>query len=373
MQGHDDATMLATSTIGLSLATAVLGCGLVLVGKLRLAQYVQFLPTCVVGGYLAFIGWFCGISGVMLMAGSSNLTLAILRDKFVFVLPGLAGGALIYLAVTKLRHMAALPTSIFMEICIFYMILWATGTTVDEATDDGWIRRMEKPLPLLHTWDFFRFDKVDWSVFPNLILTELSMIFVVSLSSSLDVAAIEIELNKPLHYNHELKMVGISNIVSGITGGYTGSYIFSQSIFSLRAGIRSRLAGFVLALVQFLVLALPFPILKYVPNFFFGSLLAMICIDLMFEWLWDVRHRVTRVEHWICFSTFALIHVLEVEYGILAGVTLYLACKKAGFDVGESKFISHEDILEEEAIIEMQVDDMDSDDTSSKPTCYGTM
>jgi hypothetical protein len=100
LQGHDDATMLATSTIGLSLATAVLGCGLVLVGKLQLAQYVQLLPTCVVGGYLAFIGWFCGISGVMLMVGSSKLTLAILRDKLIFVLPGVVGGALIYLAVT---------------------------------------------------------------------------------------------------------------------------------------------------------------------------------------------------------------------------------------------------------------------------------
>jgi SulP family sulfate permease len=44
------------------------------------------------------------------------------------------------------------------------------------------------------------------------------MIFVVALSSSLDVAAIELELNSPLDYNHELKTVGISNIISGLTG-----------------------------------------------------------------------------------------------------------------------------------------------------------
>ena len=54
------------------------------------------------------------------------------------------------------------------------------------------------------------------------------MIVVVALSSSLDIAAIDLEVPKPLAYNYELKMIGLSNLVSGLTGGYTGSYIFSQ-------------------------------------------------------------------------------------------------------------------------------------------------
>lgn len=44
-QGRDAETMLATVTVGLSLATVLLGCGLVLVGYLRLAEHVQRLPT----------------------------------------------------------------------------------------------------------------------------------------------------------------------------------------------------------------------------------------------------------------------------------------------------------------------------------------
>lgn len=50
------------------------------------------------------------------------------------------------------------------------------------------------------------------------------MISVVALSSSLDIAAIEIELKRPLDYNHELRTVGWSNVISGLLGGYTGSY-----------------------------------------------------------------------------------------------------------------------------------------------------
>ena len=125
--------------------------------------------------------------------------------------------------------------------------------------------------------------------------------------------------------------------MSGLTGGYTGSYIFSQSIFSLRAGIRSRAAGVVLAMCQLTVLVLPFSVLQFVPNFFFGSLLSMICIDLMYEWLWDVRKTITTAEYVLSLSTFVLIQVFDVECGILGGVGLYALCWKAGFNVGELK------------------------------------
>jgi sulfate permease, SulP family len=44
-QNSDEATLLATVTVGLSVATALLGCGLLLVGHWRWAQYMQLLPT----------------------------------------------------------------------------------------------------------------------------------------------------------------------------------------------------------------------------------------------------------------------------------------------------------------------------------------
>lgn len=42
--------------------------------------------------------------------------------------------------------------------------------------------------------------------------------------------------------------VGLSNMVSGLLGaGFTGSYIFSQTIFSMRAHVKSKLHGFIIA------------------------------------------------------------------------------------------------------------------------------
>jgi MFS superfamily sulfate permease-like transporter len=91
----------------------------------------------------------------------------------------------------------------------------------------------------------------------------------------------------------------------------------------------------VLAFCQLVVLILPFPILSYVPNFFFGSLLIMIMTDLVVEWLWSVREKVSNIEYVICVATFILIQAIGVEYGILAGVVIYMASRKLGLDVGQ--------------------------------------
>jgi hypothetical protein len=71
--------------------------------------------------------------------------------------------------------------------------------------------------------------------------------------------------------------------------------------------------------------------------FFFGSLLVMICIDLVHKWLWDVRAKVTGAEYGICLATFILIQFLGVEYGIIASVALYVTCLKLGLNVGDQK------------------------------------
>lgn len=240
---------------------------------------------------------------------------------------------MIYVMVRRINHFAVLPACIVFLVSAFYATLAATGTTVDEARDDGWISDADAPPVWYHTWDYLRPSKVVWSALPHQTLTVLSMIFVVALSSSLDVAAIELELGRPLDYNRELRMVGLSNAVSGLTGGYTGSYIFSQSIFALRAGIRSRLSGYVVALAELITVILPFSLLSYVPNFFFGSLLVMIALDLCCEWLWEVRTKVTSAEYGVALGTFGLIQAAGVEYGILLGIALHVALSKMGFEM----------------------------------------
>ena len=67
--GGSDEEILSTTIVLLGLSTACLGTVLIVAGKFKIADAVAYLPLPVVGGYLAFIGYFCVEAGVALCIG----------------------------------------------------------------------------------------------------------------------------------------------------------------------------------------------------------------------------------------------------------------------------------------------------------------
>ena len=90
----------------------------------------------------------------------------------------------------------------------------------------------------------------------------------------MDIAAIQQDVPFKIDFNRELTTVAVSNMIAGASGaGYTGSYIFSQTVFTMRAGVNSRINGWIIAGAEFFVFALPFSLVQYLPNYFLGALL----------------------------------------------------------------------------------------------------
>jgi sulfate permease, SulP family len=84
------------------------------------------------------------------------------------------------------------------------------------------------------------------------------------------------DMGEALDTNMELKTVGIGNLLSGLSLGYTGSYIFSQTIFTYRTGVHSRWIGVFIVIIFAYVIASPINLLEVVPLFFLGSTLVFI-------------------------------------------------------------------------------------------------
>lgn len=53
----------------------------------------------------------------------------------------------------------------------------------------------------------------------------------------------------------------------------------------------------------------------------------------MWEWLFEVKQKVTKAEYIVVWSSFIFIQMLGVEYGIAAGIVLYLLGNKLGFQM----------------------------------------
>jgi len=328
---ENKAAIIPTTLVALSLSTTLLGVAVFALGKLKLAKLVAYLPMPVVGGYLAFIGLFCLLAGVGLSIGEDvssvmDITKAFNLRGLILLTPAMLGGALLAVAARKAKRWYTLPVCIVAMPLAFYIILFASGMSIADAQNAGWL---SKPDPAVQTgpfwtvWELFDFSLVEWARVPEQAVAWISMVFVVSFSSCLDVVAIEYDLGAPLNIDHELCTVGISNMISGIAGGYTGSYIFSQTIFTFRTGTNSRLVGLVVIIAEAGLFMAPINVMEIVPLFFFASTLIFIAFDLMMEWLIEVWPKVSKREYMVLMTTFLVISATDdLILGIAIGIGL---------------------------------------------------
>lgn len=317
--------IVSTTIVLLGLATACLGAVLVVMGKFRLADAVAYLPLPVVGGYLAFIGYFCLEAGVALCISHPIMKPSdwgyLFDDKsLLLATPGIIAGMFLTLVSRKCSNDAILPISMVAIPLAFYVLMFISGNTIEDARDGGWVGESSPSVPASDLLLLVDFHKVRWDLSKDLISTWAGMVFVVSFSSCLDVAAISMDMGESLDTNNELMTVGISNFVSGLAGGFTGSYIFSQTIFTYRTNCRSRWIGVIVAFTFILVVISPVNFLEVTPLFFLGSTLIFIGFDLLFEWIIEVRHKLLLSEYLVLLATFVAVQFLGINAGIGLGI-----------------------------------------------------
>ncbi|KAJ8566750.1 hypothetical protein ON010_g6373 [Phytophthora cinnamomi] len=282
---------VTTSIVTIGIATASLGICLVVMGKLRLAALASYLPMPVIGGYLAYIGIFCFYAGLALCTGlvvnnvESMLNVFENAHDVLLCVPGVLGGEFLLVVSQRYDNSFILSGAIMIMPVVFFFIM------------------------LVH-----------WGQLPKQFGTWLGMVFIVAFGSCLDIAAIELDMGSKLDFNHELKTVGWSNVVSGVLGGYSGSYIFSQTIFTYRSKINSRIVGVCVIIAEFGVVLAPVSVMSYVPRFFFAATLIFIAIDLMIEWLVLTYKKMSLREYVVLWLTFIAVNIESLDVGMLIGV-----------------------------------------------------
>ena len=159
----------------------------------------------VVGGYLAYIGYFCIQAGTSLcisesMMGFADWNLLLDTSNLRLALPGLVTGLLLTIT-SRIASSSVLPLVMVAIPVLFYFIVWMCETPLEEVREMGWIGQTSPAVPISDVFQIIDFSKVRWDLIVDIIPTWFGMVFVVSFASCLDVAAISIDMGQPLDTN----------------------------------------------------------------------------------------------------------------------------------------------------------------------------
>lgn len=338
--GRDAETALGTALLTMTVSTFLVGLATLFVARRHLAQLVKYIPLPVMGGYLAFVGYFCIASGVGLGVSVEIGTVASWAGLFhrlplIKLAPTLAACAAMVVTLERSQHPLALPSVLVALVAVFHAVLYVSGVSLATAQESGWV--MPPAAESVEFWKLWRLYHVtDWSLsgiyFPaalRQVAKAAGLLLVVVFGSCMDIAAIQADVPYKIDFDRELTTVALSNMATGLVGvGYTGSYIFSQTVFTMRAGVTSTLNGWVIAGVELLVFALPYSIVQFLPNYFLGALLLWFGVEISRDWLYLSYYKLTAVEYGLLWLTFGSIMQWGLEGGIAAGIvfsTLFFA------------------------------------------------
>lgn len=330
------AEVVGTALVTTVVATFIMGLLTVGVGYFRLASIVQYIPLPVVGAYLAYVGYYVLAAGMGLGAQVEIELLKdwvrlLHKDALIRLVPTCGSALAVLCTMRYARQPWVLPLLLATIPAIFHLVLMGGGWTLEEAIANDWCYPPQGNGEAQPFWELYRLFHLGdiklkglylpamWEQVPKII----TLFFVQAFGATLDVAAIQADYPEPVDYNEELITVGLANLVAGAAGtGFTGSYIFSQSIFSMKSGVTSYLHGWVLCATQLAMFLLPYSVIQYVPKFFFGALLVVFGVEILTDWLGHSFYKVSLVEYLLLLATLAATMGTNLEVGIAIGIVL---------------------------------------------------
>lgn len=161
-------------------------------------------------------GYFCVMAGVSLCIDKAMIVPAdwaylLNMDLLTLAIPGLVAGLGFCLVSRYSTSDTTLPIFMVSLPLLFYVLIYITGYGVDPARDHGWLGPLSQPVSPQKVFELVKLDQVHWFVLKDCFAIWAGMVFVVSFSSCLDVAAISMDMGEALDVNNELMTVGVSN------------------------------------------------------------------------------------------------------------------------------------------------------------------
>ncbi len=308
----------ATIIVAIMITTLVTGLFLLLLGRMKLGNLVRYIPYPVTGGFFAGIGYIFIQGGLTVASGQSASLVAFIDTNFIQLVLPVIVLALCLIAGKMFRdNRLSVPGILLLSILIFYVVLAVAGMSREEAALRGLLPTIEATGTMIPVFHLEYLQEVKWLA----VSQQLGSIVVVALLCSmmllLDVSGIELIAQKDLNPDHELEVMGYTNLANSVFGGFPVVHDVSDTALVDRLGGKDRLTGFVYAAVVLISILAGASFMELVPTFLLGGLLIYVGLEFLIDWLWKARDELPLSDYVVV----VLILIVIILSDILQGVT----------------------------------------------------
>lgn len=308
----------ATIIAAIMLTTLVAGLFLLLLGRLKMGNLVRYIPYPVTGGFFAGIGYIFVQGGLTVAAGVQPDLTSFADAQFVqLVIPAVVLALCLIMGKMFKDNSLSVPGILLLAMLMFYGVLAMAGITQEQAVDSGLLPEIEQTGPLFPVFQWEYFSQINWVAISD----QIGGIVVVSLLCSmmllLDVSGIELIARKDLNPDHELQVMGYTNVVNAMVGGFPGVHDVSDTALADKIGGKDRLTGFVYAALVAAAIVAGADFMEIVPTFILGGLLIYVGLEFLIDWVWKARDELPLSDYIVVL----IILVVIIFSDILQGVT----------------------------------------------------
>ncbi|KAK3694896.1 sulfate transporter family-domain-containing protein [Podospora appendiculata] len=325
--------VIATTITSYALSSMLTGTVFYLMGKFKFGYIVGFIPRHILIGCIGGVGWFLVATGFEVTArmdGSLNYDLDTLKrlvqaDTAPLWTTPLVLAIILFYSQSKVTSKFFLPLYIIAIPVLFYLFVLSLGALQpDKLRSYGWI--FEGP-PDGEPWWFFytlyKFDQVDWSAIAQCVPAMFALTFFGILHVPINVPALALNTGEDhADLNHELKLHGYSNFMSGMAGSIQNYLVYANTLFFMRSGGDSRLAGFELAALTFVMMVIGPSLIGFIPVMMVGVLIFDLGFELLLEAIWLPRKKLKRLEYLTVLAIVLIMGMYDFVVGIGVGILL---------------------------------------------------
>lgn len=337
MAGYSSDAVLATILAAIMLSAVVVGIIIWFLGKLKVGEYVRYIPLQIIGGVIGGVGVFV-LLGFLDWCGDFSLDFgsAILAFRqgvstldpgtcLYSMAPSLAFGILLFVSLSRYKN----------SLFLLAVILAASGAGYGAGLwgHDPVVKSLAAPVPYMDMGkvffpiDFMKtgFESIQWDVIQAHSLYIGALVALIVLTTMYRMTRLELLNGTETDLDREYRTLGLVNMLSGLCGGAPVSLSYGRSAGNYASGARGPVAGVVVGLVCGAGLYFADVVVPMIPRFVPEGLLIYIGLDLIRDWLFKTRSAFTRRDDmWMLWMTFLVTISLGMLEGIGFGVALAL-------------------------------------------------